>query len=652
MSSSSSPAVLALFCALSIVWTWPLGAHLASRIPHDPGDPVLNTYLLWWNATAVPLTAGWWNPPFFFPMRGALALSEHLAGLAPISSPVQWLGGNPVLAYNVSLLASYALSAWFAYLLVRRLTGSTIAGVCAGLAYGFAPYRAGQLAHLQVLSSHWLPLQLLAMHGYVSDGRRRWLGVAGGAWLLQGLSNGYYLLFTPVLVALWLAWFPDWQRDRRRAVMLAGALAIASLPFVPLLLEYRAVHGALGLARGAEEIASFSARPASYLNPPHLLAFWAPRWVSQEDALFPGITVLALIVAAAAASIASGRIRSVFQRRSALAFYAGAALVMAILSFGPGAPGTPQWIRPYYWLAHLPGFDALRVPARFAMLVTLCAAAAAGIAVARLIPRHRIAAAAFVTAVVAGLAIDGWMEPMPLNPPPGRQMLSQVPQDAAVLELPPDDPYVSIEAMYRALFHRRPLINGYSGHFPPHYLILGQSLRRRDPSALVELSRGRPLAILVNDRHDPARDFRNLVESLPGVTRTSSGAAGSLYIVPARARERIAASGAALPAITTTLPREHLLVDLGALRTVRTIEFPLRWHYPELGERLAVEASLDGNAWETTWEGSTGGRALAGALEDPKEVPFRLPLPDISARYLRIHPAPYWLARDLRILGP
>jgi hypothetical protein len=106
LSSSSSPAVLALFCALSIVWTWPLGTQLASRIPHDPGDPVLNTYLLWWNATAVPLTAGWWNPPFFFPMRGALALSEHLAGLAPISSPVQWLGGNPVLAYNVSLLAS------------------------------------------------------------------------------------------------------------------------------------------------------------------------------------------------------------------------------------------------------------------------------------------------------------------------------------------------------------------------------------------------------------------------------------------------------------------------------------------------------------------------------------------------------------------
>ena len=50
--------VLVCFAALSIVWTWPVGAFLASRIPHDPGDPILNTYLLWWNATALPFSPG------------------------------------------------------------------------------------------------------------------------------------------------------------------------------------------------------------------------------------------------------------------------------------------------------------------------------------------------------------------------------------------------------------------------------------------------------------------------------------------------------------------------------------------------------------------------------------------------------------------
>jgi hypothetical protein len=85
---------------------------------------------------------------------------------------------------------------------------------------------------------------------------------------------------------------------------------------------------------------------------------------------------------------------------------------------------------------------------------------------------------------------------------------------------------------------------------------------------------------------------------------------------------------------------------------VRTIEFPLRWHYAELGERIAVEASNDGAQWRTVWEQWTGGRALAGALEDQQVAPFRIPLPDVGARYLRIHPAPNWMMRELRVMGP
>jgi 4-amino-4-deoxy-L-arabinose transferase-like glycosyltransferase len=653
--SRSSPFLLPLgfFCALAVAWTWPLLPYLSSRIPHDPGDPVLNTYLLWWNAATVPFAARWWDPPFFFPMRGALALSEHLAGVGVISTPVQLLGGSPVLAYNVALLASCALSAWFTFLLVRRLTGSPIAAVCAGVAYGFAPFRAGQLAHLQVLTSQWLPLQLLAMHAYLDDGRRRWLVLAGAAWLIQGLSNGYYLLFTPVLVALWLAWFPRRLRDRK-GLSLAGAWALASLPFIPLLLKYREVHGALGLTRGESEIVGFSARPASFLNPPHMLAFWPPRNVpAAEDFLFPGVTVVILICAGALAGLLSGRWRSAVQRRSPFVFYTLAAIVMAVLTFGPGDPGAgaSRWIRPYYWLTLLPGFDALRVPARFAMLSTLCAAVAAGLALARL-PAGRLPRIAHVTLAAAGLFVDGWIEPMPLLAPPGRQLLDDVPRDAAILEVPPHETLISINAMYRALFHRRPLINGYSGHIPPHYSILSQALQRGDPSVIVELARGRPLVLIVNERYDPRHEYRSLIEALPGVTNAGSGSAGAMYLHPAQPRERIAGTGTPLAATTTLLPREHVVFDLGAPRTVRTIELPLQWHYPELGSRLAIETSLDGATWTMAWLDWTGGRALAGALEDPRIVPFRVPLPDVTARYLRIHPAPDWMVRALRVLGP
>ena len=56
-------------------------------------------------------------------MRGALALSEHLAGLSLFATPIQLAGGSPLLAYNVCLILSYALSGWFAYLLVLPAHG-------------------------------------------------------------------------------------------------------------------------------------------------------------------------------------------------------------------------------------------------------------------------------------------------------------------------------------------------------------------------------------------------------------------------------------------------------------------------------------------------------------------------------------------------
>ena len=54
----------------------------------------------------------------------------------------------------------------------------------------------------------------------------------------------------------------------------------------------------------------------------------------------------------------------------------------------------------------------------------------------------------------------------------------------------------------------------------------------------------------------------------------------------------------------------------------------------------------------TAWESWTGGPALAGALENALENPVRITLPDVTARYLRIHPAPRWLARELTVYGP
>jgi hypothetical protein len=411
------------------------------------------------------------------------------------------------------------------------------------------------------------------------------------------------------------------------------------------------VQRALGLSRTPGEMVRFSAKLDSFIHASGMLKFWPSLpGETQEEFLFPGVTALALVLAAVAIALVKRRSDPV--RRSPFVFYAAAAFLLYALALGPAPAGSAlAVVRPYTLLTYVPGFSGLRAPARFAMLAILCLSMAASLAFRRLAPARPSLRWTLALVVVLGLSIDGWMRAMPLAPAPGRVIFPDIPR-AVVVELPVDEGIVSTAAMYRAMTHGKPLINGYSGYTPPYYTILSIAMKRGDPSALIELARGRPLLIAISERYDPSGAYARLVESMPGVERRGSSSAGALFVMTAGAQARNAPEGEALPATMTPLEREHVLLDLGAPRTVRSIGFALRWHYPELAERLAIETSIDGVTWATAWEQWTGGPALAGALENALENPVRITLPDVNARYLRMHPAPRWLARELRVYGP
>jgi hypothetical protein len=194
---------------LSVVWTRPLATQLSGALPHDIGDPILNTWILWWNARAVPFTDTWWNAPLFFPMRNGLALSEHLAGLSPLSTPLLLAGVHPIGVYNILLILTFALVG------VLRLPARPPAdrlgagGVVRRARVRLFAVPVAQLGHRRCWRRSGCR-SWLALHAHVEDGRWRWL-FARGAWLLQALSNGYYLLFLPVLDRVWMAWFIPWR---------------------------------------------------------------------------------------------------------------------------------------------------------------------------------------------------------------------------------------------------------------------------------------------------------------------------------------------------------------------------------------------------------------------------------------------------------
>ena len=168
---------------IAVAVTWPLVRDARTLIASDTGDPVLKTSILVWNATVRPLLAAWWNAPHFFPTEGVVAFTENLLGLYPLTSPLYWLTGNAVLAYNLTLFLMWPLSALAVFLLVRPLVAWQSAAFVAGLAFAFTPLRAVALPHIQTMATFGLPLCLVGLHGYVRDRQWPWLVLFGLAWV-------------------------------------------------------------------------------------------------------------------------------------------------------------------------------------------------------------------------------------------------------------------------------------------------------------------------------------------------------------------------------------------------------------------------------------------------------------------------------------
>ncbi len=170
-----------------------------------------------------------------------------------------------------------------------------------------------------------------------------------------------------------------------------------------------------------------------------------------------------------------------------------AAVAACVLSFGPeiraggrliGEPG------PYHFLfQHVPGFDGLRVPARYAMVVLLFVSIAAGIGAAALERRFRrggvLAVALGLIAVTEGIAspitVNGTAAEGGYATPPSRvytggevpavyRFLRTLPARGTVLvEFPFGEWAYELRYVFYSTNHWHPLLNGYSGHFPLSY---------------------------------------------------------------------------------------------------------------------------------------------------------------------------------------
>ena len=740
------------YAALAAAITYPLIWQLTRVLPHDLADPLLTTSILWWNAHVLPLSSRWWDGFAFYPSAGTIAFSDHRLGESLFASPLQWAGASEITAYNLTLLAMFPLCAISAYWLAYTVTRRRDAAFLSGLVYGFSPFRIAHLEHLELLAAFGIPAALAALHRYLDSRRRMWLVVYAVALAVQALSASYYAMFFSIVLALWMVWFLRWS-DRRLAIEIVVASACAVLSVAPIVVGYLRWHAWYGLSRTFVEIQAYSADLTSFVTASPLMAIWGWTWSlnGPERQLFPGLTVIVLVVVGAGAawrgardtderfattrlwlaclaiafalvamsvpafgpwSVALGPIRAsvrdgfkpltfaiaalalaiaclpsirgAFRRRSVFGFYLVATVVLCVLSLGP----TPTFLGaqfmyrpPYAWLMNLPMFaDGVRAPARFAMPAIMTLSAAAALAFVRLVPAGRRAWIAPI--VAAGLIADSWTHPLPLRPVPGDRPPLPAADESAVLTVPFGDMEQEAIAMYRTLRAGFPSVNGMSGFDPLYYAILRRTLDEGDATAIEALQEHAPLMIVVDKSLDPRHAWMTFVERLAGGTRVGETERWAVFRFPRRTPlpPFSKAPRLAISAIrdergvvcTTTLvdgdpatgphrteaqfAGEGLSIDLGGPVSAMALDLSLGRNgetYPRL---FTVAVSPDGRTWETMYDGPTGGRALRGALADPRDVTMEIGLGPRVVRFVRLRlerevPHMPWWVTEVAVKG-
>ena len=505
--------LLLAYTALTVLFTWPIAAHLSDHL-RSSGDPLDSVWRVAWGQERL-LRAPWrlFDGNTFYPYPRSYLFDELLFGSAVLSLPLRLVTANPIAIYNLTLLATFVLSALAMYALARRLRCHQAAAFAAGLIYAFAPLHMAHLDHLSLMSGQYLPVVILLLDRLFAAPRWRDALALALVLAMQALSSQYYAYYLAFAVAgflllrvaqlSWHRQFPG-RAVWSRLIVAGGLAALAVLPFA---IGYGTVRSDYQFQRSMEHNIFFAANVTSFFTADSRNWLWgqltAPLRAlgpyTFERIMFPGLLALLLGLAGAIVS----------WRRWLAQYFILLGAGSALLALGPGLylTGDPQSLRfaplPYRYLYdHLPGFDAMRVPARIGVLYGLSVAALAGLGLTWLLERvarwrrpralpgtaaRGAGAAVLAGLVIGGICLESANRPATLEPiatgdrvPQVYRWLATQPV-VALIELPfviPKHDRVSNSYQYYSLYHRHETVNGSADIVPAGYKSLAEELYR------------------------------------------------------------------------------------------------------------------------------------------------------------------------------
>lgn len=322
----------------------------------------------------------------------------------PATDDLGWLLARvlpPVAAYNVVVLITFPLTAAAVYALARYLTVPHTGAVVAALFFTFAPLRLAHAAyHPHVVQTHWIALYLLALSSALDRPtviRLVALLATGTGLVLSNFYGGLIgAVLTPVCVVAYWATSPG-VRSLRGPIVVSTTLGVAGAAAI---VAIRSIYpdltsSATSYGFPIDAVAEHSAQWWAYLVPSVLhpvFGLGAAGWFAGhgvtralvEQQVYVSYALITLAVIGLGAVLARWKTSVGSRVIAGLSVVASAAWVASL------APATDTCTAESWALAcHLHALAPMfRAYARFAFVVHLGVAIAAGFGVAWLVDRR------------------------------------------------------------------------------------------------------------------------------------------------------------------------------------------------------------------------------------------------------------------------